>query len=81
MGQQEYLIDTNIAIGYLDKKLLIVGYEFVGNTPVVLSVITRIELLGWQDAKLSTLINLESYTRAAFIYPLDEPTILNRRLS
>ncbi len=76
MGQQGYLIDTNIAIEYLDRTLSAGGYAFVGNIPVLLSVITRIELLGWQKISTSVSARLETYIGNAFIYSLDEPIIL-----
>ncbi len=76
MGQQGYLIDTNIAIEYLDRTLSAGGYAFVGNIPVLLSVITRIELLGWQKISPSVSARLETYIGNAFIYSLDEPIIL-----
>lgn len=76
MEQWEYLIDTNICIAYLDKTLPDKGYVFVGDLPVVLSVITRIELLGWFKASKKTLNRLGNYVNDAFIYPLNEPLIL-----
>lgn len=76
MGQQGYLIDTNIAIEYLDRTLPGGGYAFVGNIPVLLSVITRIELLGWQKISPSVSARLQTYIGNAFIYSLDEPIIL-----
>jgi predicted nucleic acid-binding protein len=76
MGQIEYLIDTNIAIAYLDKELPYTGYNFVGNLPIILSVITRIELLGWFKAPQNTISRLKNYINNAFIYPLEEPVIL-----
>lgn len=76
MGQWEYLIDTNIAIAYLNKTLTDEGYKFVGNIPVLLSVITRIELLGWPKVSKNLLSRLERYIDNAFIYPMNEAVIL-----
>lgn len=76
MEQWEYLIDTNICIAYLDKTLSDKGHVFVGDLPVVLSVMTRIELLGWFKAPRKTLNRLGNYVNNAFIYPLNEPLIL-----
>lgn len=42
----------------------------------MLSVITRIELLGWFKASKKTLNRLGNYVNNAFIYPLNEPLIL-----
>lgn len=76
MGQKGYLIDTNIAIAYLDNTLPPIGHLFVGDLPALLSVISRIELLGWFKAPQNTLGRLENYVNNAFIYPLDELIIL-----
>lgn len=76
MEQWEYLIDKNICIAYLDKTLPDKGHVFVGDLPVVLSVMTRIELLGWFKAPRRTLNRLGNYVNNAFIYPLNEPLIL-----
>lgn len=50
MEQPNYLIDTNIAIDYLAKKIPTLGMAFmnsvIDNTPCI-SVITKIEILGY----------------------------------
>lgn len=50
MEQQIYLIDTNIAIDYLGKKIAPLGMNFmhtvIDNIPCV-SVVTKIEVLGY----------------------------------
>lgn len=50
MGQPQYLIDTNVVIDYLAGKLPAAGMAFVDgviNDRPQLSVITKIELLGY----------------------------------
>jgi predicted nucleic acid-binding protein len=54
MEQPQYLIDTNVVIDYLARKLPVSGMDFVGividEIPNV-SVITKIEVLGFNAPK------------------------------
>lgn len=71
-----YLIDTNVAIGYLDSILPERGLEFMDNVPaIILSVVTRIELLSWRNATKSQLTVLESYISDAKVFDLSEAVI------
>jgi hypothetical protein len=50
MEQQRYLIDSNAMIDYLGGKLPVAGAEFMNSvvdTTPVLSIITKIEVLGY----------------------------------
>lgn len=51
MGNQNYLIDTNVVIDFLAGKLPVAGGQFMNSVvdelPII-SVISRIELLGIQ---------------------------------
>lgn len=53
MEQPQYLIDTNVGIDYLGKKLPLSGMNFmngiIDDVPNV-SVITKIEVLGFNAA-------------------------------
>lgn len=53
MEQQQFLIDTNSVIDYLGSKLPKTGMDFmngiIDHTPII-SVITKIELLGFNTA-------------------------------
>lgn len=71
-----YLIDTNVTIGYLDSVLPERGLEFMDNVPtIMLSVVTRIELLSWRSATKSQLVVLESYINDAKVFDLSEAVI------
>lgn len=71
-----YLIDTNVAIGYLDNVLPESGLTFMDDIPVIiLSVVTRIELLSWRSATKSQLAVLESYIDDARVFDLSEAVI------
>ncbi len=54
MEQQEYLIDSNVVIDYLGKKIPLAGMFFMNDivdaTPKV-SVVTKIEVLGFSTAE------------------------------
>ncbi|GEO11011.1 hypothetical protein SAE01_35070 [Segetibacter aerophilus] len=69
-------MDSNVVIDYLGNKLPPAATTFIDDLVPVVSVVSRIEILGWlgitqkQSDKLSLFIN------NAFVYPLDEPIIL-----
>jgi predicted nucleic acid-binding protein len=48
--EQEYLIDTNTAIDYLDNKLPNNANLLIESISSNISVITRMELLSWPGA-------------------------------
>jgi len=75
MGQ-EFLMDTNVIIGYLSKTLPDVASASIDELPAVISVITRIELLGWYDAPPAQLNKLQSFIDNVQVYDLNEEIIL-----
>ncbi len=72
-----FLIDTNIVIAYLDNTLPEKGTALVDSIEPYISVITRIELLGWPQINQDDLDKLNAFIINADIYPLDEPVILS----
>jgi predicted nucleic acid-binding protein len=70
--EQGFLIDTNVIVDYLGNKLPLAGASFIDNLPVVISVITRIEILGWYNATSEQLAKLQPFIQNAFIYSLTE---------
>jgi predicted nucleic acid-binding protein len=78
MGQPEYLIDTNAVIDYLSSKLPIDGVRFmrdiINNVPNI-SVITRIELLGYNTTTEANQL-LVDFIDASSISELSEEVIL-----
>lgn len=71
-----YLIDTNVAIGYLDDLIPEKGLVFIDYIPeIILSVITRIELLSWQNATKSQTTILENYIGDAEVIDLSEHVV------
>ena len=75
MGQ-EYLIDTNSVIDYLDNKLPDGANKLMGTISSKMSVITRIELLSWPGANENQTIVLEEFINGSLVYALDEPVII-----
>ena len=75
MGQQ-YLMDSNVVTDYFGNKLPPAGTTFIDGLTPVLSVISRIEILGWPGIKRKHKEKLSSFIENAFVYPLDESIIL-----
>jgi predicted nucleic acid-binding protein len=74
--EQGYLIDTNIAINYLDNKLPHSGGNLIDSISSQISVITRMELLAWNKATDDQAKILQQFISASFVFNLSEPTIL-----
>ena len=73
MGQK-YLIDSNVLIDYMAKLIPAKGSDFVENlfdTQFLISVVTKIEVLGYNDfpSKTSAMRNFVSLSE---ILPLNE---------
>lgn len=75
MGQR-YLMDTNTVIEFLGNKLPQKSALFLDNIAPFISVITRIEVLGWLNATPEQITALQSYVEKTSIYLLDEIVIL-----
>jgi predicted nucleic acid-binding protein len=75
MGQG-FLIDTNVVIGYLSNQLPPVSASAIDQLPGIISVITRIELLGWYNATPAQLAKLQPFVDNAQIYILSEEIIV-----
>ena len=75
--EQGFLIDTNIAIGYLDNKLPEPGMQYmhgiIDQIPNI-SVITKIELLRFDSSQSSYKILLE-FTEDSVVMGLDEKIV------
>jgi predicted nucleic acid-binding protein len=82
MGKQEYLIDTNVAIEYIgetlpDKALIMLDKIIDGQFYV--SVINKIELLGFADITKNEELKFQELINAANMLGLDEE-IANRTI-
>lgn len=71
-----FLIDTNTVIDYLDNKLPIESNSLIDSVHSQISVITRIELLGWANATEEQTSVLEQFVKTSIVYNLEESVIL-----
>ncbi|MBK7938693.1 MAG: type II toxin-antitoxin system VapC family toxin [Lewinellaceae bacterium] len=71
-----YLIDTNSAIYYLNELLPKKGMDFLeralNESGSFLSVISKIELLGWQAPTVEAMEQIESFVDDSIVLPLDD---------
>jgi len=74
--EQGYLIDTNTAIYYLDNKLPDNCNDLIDNINSQISVITRMELLGWTKITPLQLELLKQFIDSSTVFPLDEAVII-----
>lgn len=74
--EQKYLIDTNCAIDYLNNKLPESGADIIESSVLQISVISRMELLGWPNAKPGDIEILQEFIDDSTVFNLDESTIV-----
>jgi predicted nucleic acid-binding protein len=74
MGNK-YLVDTNVAVDFLDNKLPQKANTFLENGEIYISVITRIELLGWNGISPKQLVTLSSFISYATEINLEEDVV------
>ncbi len=75
MGRQ-YLMDSNTVIDFLGDKLPPTTVAFLENITPIISVITRIEVLGWFNVLPEQITALSAYMEEVTILPLEELVIL-----
>ncbi len=68
-------MDSNVVIDYMGDKLPITGSQFIDSLPVIISVITRIEIVGWYGATQRQISSLVQFTDKAFVFQLSEDII------
>ncbi|XDD49593.1 type II toxin-antitoxin system VapC family toxin [Leptospira sp. WS92.C1] len=78
------LLDTNAVIDQLANQLPSSGATFIDALPPAISVISRIELLGWSKVSEEEIFRIENFISQAHVFPIDESviqeTILLRRI-
>ncbi len=74
MGQS-YLMDSNILIDYLGNKIPLTGTSFIDTIYPKISVISKIEILGWHKATKEQISRLRTSINSIFIYNLEENII------
>jgi len=70
-----FLIDTNVIIGHLSNQLPPNAASAIDELPGIISVITRIELLGWYNATPAQLLKLKPFVDNAIVINLSEEII------
>ena len=74
--EHQYIIDTNSAIDYLGDKLPETIATLIDNSVKQISVISRVELLGWQNASLEHLQVLNDFINSSIVITFEEEIIL-----
>ena len=78
MGRQKYLIDTNVAIDYigqvLPEEILTVLDSIIDNT-FYISVINKIELLGFSNITKKEEIKFQEFINAANVIELNDDVV------
>ncbi|WP_373511428.1 type II toxin-antitoxin system VapC family toxin [Persicitalea sp.] len=72
------ILDSNTAIYLLNGTLNAISSKAIADIadkPFVLSVIGRIELLGWEASNEEEALKVVLFVRAAVVLPLNEPVI------
>ena len=75
MGQR-YLLDTNIAIYFLNGVLpsnVLLNIQPLLQVECNLSIITKMEMLGWQFPSAQKLQETEDFIHASSVYRLTDP--------
>ncbi len=77
--EQGFLMDSNVVIDYFGNNLTGNAVSFIDNLPAVISVITRIEILGWYNATPEQLSKLQNFVQQSLVYALTE-TIIQKNI-
>lgn len=78
--EQGFLMDSNVVIDYFGNKLPLKATSFIDNLPAVISVITRIEILGWYNATSEQLNKLKNFVEQSVVFSLTE-TVIQQTIS
>ena len=73
--EQRFLIDTNVIIDGFGNKLTEKGNLFLCSLIPIISIVTKIEVLGWRNATIDQLRPLEDFMAFATILPIDDQVI------
>ncbi|MFQ3597402.1 MAG: type II toxin-antitoxin system VapC family toxin [Chloroherpetonaceae bacterium] len=79
MGQR-YLTDTNVIIDYFGDKLPQNSKLFLNEIEIIISDVTKIEILGWHKASNEQLKQLYSFMDLVTILPISNE-VVNQTIS
>ncbi|MGM0582650.1 MAG: type II toxin-antitoxin system VapC family toxin [Bacteroidota bacterium] len=71
-----YLMDTNVVIDYLSNKLPEENAKIIDNISLQISVITRMELLGWPNGSEDQINILKQFIESSKVINLEEEIIV-----
>lgn len=74
--RMKYLMDSNVIIDYVNHKLPATEVAFIEKLPVVISVVTRVELIGRYNATKQQVQLMKAFLDNATIFDLNENIIL-----
>ena len=69
-------MDSNVIIAYLGNRFSDKIAGFLGQLPICISVITRIEIVGWYNVTNQQVQKLIAFTNSATVLALSEDVIL-----
>jgi tRNA(fMet)-specific endonuclease VapC len=72
---ERYLIDSSAAIKYLNSSLPIGAINFLDNEldqEINMSIITKVEILGWNPPAPQDLLVAQKFTDGAFVLAVDD---------
>jgi predicted nucleic acid-binding protein len=73
--EQGYLIDTNVIIDNFGDKLPIKAKELLNSIELVISSVTKIEVLGWPNASTEQLGPLYEFMEIVSVLPIDSTVV------
>lgn len=73
--EQRYLIDTNVIIDYFGNKLPDKIKDLLNSTELTVSAVTKIEVLGWQNATKEQIQPLSEFMDFANVLPINDIVI------
>jgi predicted nucleic acid-binding protein len=73
--EQGYLIDTNVIIDNFGSKLQKNAVNFISKIEISISVVTKIEVLGWKNATENQLKPLYNFMETIRILQINEAVI------
>ncbi|EKR62740.1 PIN domain protein [Leptospira weilii str. 2006001853] len=68
----KFLLDTNVVIDHLANELPEPAANFIDNLLPAVSIISKIELLGWHKASKEDIEQIQYFVSLAHVFPLDE---------
>ncbi|RHX82933.1 type II toxin-antitoxin system VapC family toxin [Leptospira stimsonii] len=71
----KFLLDTNVVIAQLANELPKSGADFIDNLVPAISVVSKIELLGWHKASKKDIEQIQTFISQALVLPLEEDVV------